>query len=207
MRITELVERSGVPAETIKYYVRDGLLPAGERRSAKHTEYSEGHLNRLRLVRAMLEVGNLSTASILEILAALDAPELDIVYAFEIAQRSLARAAVTATSEPSVRAMGRVDALVERAGWSDCSNNVGRGIVARVLDAAEASGLDLDDDYLDEYAAAATVIAAADVAALRELPDRSTRAHVMIVGTVLGDPLSAGLRRIAQEHLSNQPNA
>jgi len=31
MRIGELSRRSGVPVPSIKYYVREGLLPAGER--------------------------------------------------------------------------------------------------------------------------------------------------------------------------------
>jgi hypothetical protein len=152
----------------------------------------------------MLEVGKLSTASVREVLAALDTPELDIVYAFEIAQRSLTRSVVSATGEPSADALARTDALSERAGWGDCSDNVGRGIVARVIDAAEAAGLHLDDDYLDAYAAGANTVAAADITALKGLPDRSSTAEVMVVGTVLGDPLSAGLRRIAQAHLSTR---
>ncbi len=31
MRITELAETTGVPPATVKYYVREGLLPAGTR--------------------------------------------------------------------------------------------------------------------------------------------------------------------------------
>ena len=30
MRISELARRSGLPVATVKYYLREGLLPAGE---------------------------------------------------------------------------------------------------------------------------------------------------------------------------------
>ncbi|MFI8354714.1 MerR family transcriptional regulator [Streptomyces cyaneofuscatus] len=54
MRLAELSERSGVPTATVKYYLREGLLPAGRRVSATQAEYDEGHLRRLRLVRAQV---------------------------------------------------------------------------------------------------------------------------------------------------------
>nr|MDT0525976.1 MerR family DNA-binding transcriptional regulator [Streptomyces sp. DSM 41633] len=38
MRLAELSERSGVPTATIKYYLREGLLPAGRRISATQAE-------------------------------------------------------------------------------------------------------------------------------------------------------------------------
>ncbi len=201
MTISELAELSGIPAATIKYYVRDGLLPAGERVSAKKTEYSDAHLHRLRLVRAMLEVGKLSVSSVLEVLSALDDPARDIVYTFEVAQRSLARGAV-AGAEPSPESLARIDAVAERVGWVDCGGNIGRGMAARAIDAAEAAGVHFDDDFLNAYGDAADRVAEADLAALRDLRDRTRVAEVMVVGTVLGDPLAAGFRRMAQQHRS-----
>lgn len=73
--------------------------------------------------------------------------------------------------------------------------NISIASIREILAALDAPGLDLDDEYLDDYAAAATTIASADISALRELPDRSTTVHVMIVGTVLGDPLTAGAEK------------
>ena len=56
MRISELSSRSGVPVATIKYYLREGLLPAGERTSATQARYGDAHVERLRLVRALVDV-------------------------------------------------------------------------------------------------------------------------------------------------------
>ena len=49
MRIAELSRQSGVPVPTIKYYLREGLLPAGELTSPNQASYGETHLRRLRL--------------------------------------------------------------------------------------------------------------------------------------------------------------
>ncbi|RIJ10311.1 hypothetical protein DZF93_15775, partial [Clavibacter michiganensis subsp. insidiosus] len=43
----------------------------------------------------------------------------------------------------------------------------------------------------------------ADLAAVRARPDRTAMAELMVVGTVLGDQLAAGLRRIAQATVSS----
>jgi hypothetical protein len=45
---------------TIKYYVREGLLPPGQLASPNQTQYDNSHLRRLRLIRALTEVGGLS---------------------------------------------------------------------------------------------------------------------------------------------------
>ncbi|MGN6426182.1 MAG: MerR family transcriptional regulator, partial [Leifsonia sp.] len=87
MLISELAERSGTPAATIKYYVREGLLPAGERVGGNRTLYEEEHERRLRLIRAMLEVGKLSIAAVRGVLAALDEPGAPVAHAFDAAQQ------------------------------------------------------------------------------------------------------------------------
>ena len=63
MKISELSSRSGVPVATVKFYLREGLLAAGEKSSQTQASYDDIHLARLRLIRAFLEVGGLSVAS------------------------------------------------------------------------------------------------------------------------------------------------
>ncbi|MDQ8043041.1 MAG: MerR family transcriptional regulator [Solirubrobacteraceae bacterium] len=72
-RIGELSRRSGIAVGTIKYYLREGLLPAGTPTSKTQALYDVGHLRRLRLIRALAEVGGLSIAKIKGITSALDA--------------------------------------------------------------------------------------------------------------------------------------
>ncbi|WP_345763600.1 MerR family transcriptional regulator [Diaminobutyricibacter sp. McL0608] len=204
MVITELAELSGTPAATIKYYVREGLLPAGERVGGNRTEYDESHAHRLRLIRAMLEVGKLSIGAISSVLTALDDPDAPIAHTFDIAQRALSRDTVSGISEGSDAALARIDGVIDRAGWGDCGDNPGREIAARVVDAFDRAGYPLPDSYLDAYASAAQQVAEADLGAVGELADPTDMAELMVVGTVLGDTLAAGLRRIAQAYVTTE---
>ncbi len=72
MRINELAEQSGVPAATIKYYVREGLLPGGERTGYNQVSYGTSHLHRLRLLRALTGLGGLPVATTRAVIAAVD---------------------------------------------------------------------------------------------------------------------------------------
>ncbi|MEV5413681.1 MerR family transcriptional regulator [Thermopolyspora sp. NPDC052614] len=78
MRISELSAASGVPIPTIKYYLREGLLPQGETTAATRAQYGERHLHRLRLIRALLEVGRLPLASIRQVIAAVEDESLPV---------------------------------------------------------------------------------------------------------------------------------
>src|SRR3954469_13987781 len=72
MRMAELSAESGVPVATIKYYLREGLVPAGELTSPNQAQYQAKHLQRLKLVRALLDVGGLSIVDVREVVRAID---------------------------------------------------------------------------------------------------------------------------------------
>ncbi len=76
MRAKELSERSGTPLSSIKFWIREGLLPAGSPGDVSNqAEYDDAHLARIRLIRALREVGRLPTQTIHDVLGALDHPE------------------------------------------------------------------------------------------------------------------------------------
>jgi DNA-binding transcriptional MerR regulator len=89
MRMAELSAESGVPVATIKYYLREGLLPPGERTSPNQARYDRQHVRRLKLVRALLDVGGLSIAGVREVLAGID-EQADIHQVLGTTQRGLA---------------------------------------------------------------------------------------------------------------------
>ncbi len=188
---------------TIKYYVREGLLMHGERIGENRTKYSEEHVRRLRLIRAMLEVGKLSIESVSGVIAALEAPDAPLIQTLDIAQSSLARSAVTETTEPSEEALSRVDALRARTrGWEPIAGNIGQRITAEAIDAFAAAGHPVSDAYLDAYALAAHHAASADLDIVQQESTRSEMAEIMVIGSVFGDSLALGLRRIAQAAIS-----
>lgn len=200
MKISEAAREAGVTTATWKYYIREGLVPEGERLGANRTEYGEAHVRRVRLVRALLDTGRLSISSAREVLDALDS-HVDIRPAFEAAQHALDEGRPPGTAESTAR----VEKLVTAQGWLTTGRNPGVDAAARALDGFAATGQQPSDAYLAAYADAARRLAQADLAAIAELAARDgsdSVVELMVVGTVMGDGLIAGLRRIAQEHES-----
>ena len=72
MRLAELSRRSGVARSTIKFYLREGLLPAGDPTARNQASYGERHLERLALIRALREVAGLPLEVITRVTGELD---------------------------------------------------------------------------------------------------------------------------------------
>lgn len=51
MKIGELAHATDTPAQTIRYYEREGLLPAPPRTDANYRRYGPAQVQRLRLIR------------------------------------------------------------------------------------------------------------------------------------------------------------
>jgi len=200
MRMAELSERSGVAVPTIKFYLREQLLAAGERTSPNQSTYSESHVDRLRLVRALLDVGGLTVTAARGVLAAIDNTGMPLDWAFGVAQQALP---AVASGEDDAAEAQAIDALLVERGWRIDPNNPGRATAARVLSRYESLGLGHLRETAGEYLRAAEIVAAADLAAVAASPDRATQVETVVVGTVLGDAFFAGLRRIAQEQRSH----
>ncbi|NYE20068.1 hypothetical protein BJ991_002096 [Microbacterium immunditiarum] len=170
-------------------------MPEGERLGANRTDYDEAHVQRARLVRALLTTGGLTISAARDVLGVLDSHH-DLVYAFAAVQHAL-----DAGRPPgSAASRDRVDEVVLAKGWHTSGGNPGLDTAARALDAFDAISAHVGDDYLAAYADAAERIAQADLALLAGLDRPDHVVEAMVVGTVMGDSLIAGLRRLAQEH-------
>ncbi|MDQ0575069.1 MerR family transcriptional regulator [Agromyces albus] len=199
MKISEVSRRTGVTATTMKYYLREGLVHSGERVGSNQTAYDETHVRRVKLVRALIETGGLSIADTKHVLATLDSDDTSLAHTFEAAQHALGvGGASSSTAQPEAR--HRVAALATGHGWRTTAENPGFDVAARALDAFSTIGFAPSDEFLDAYASAATTIARADLMALTTRDRPELVAELMVVGTVLGDALIAGLRRLAQEN-------
>ncbi|WP_210509118.1 MerR family transcriptional regulator [Naasia sp. SYSU D00057] len=202
MRISELSRRSRVPVPSIKYYVREGLLPAGTALGPTSSEYGEQHVKRLHLIRALIDIGGLSIATAKDVLGAVDSPDLSLAHVFERAQLAVSRTAVY-SAEGSDESRRRLDELVEAQGWHVGPGNPGRVAASNILDAFDALGLDGLRSLLTPYAQAAAAIAEVDLRAVAAQPDIEAMTETVVAGTVLGDALLAALRRMAQEHMTS----
>ncbi|MFJ4877610.1 MerR family transcriptional regulator [Streptomyces sp. NPDC088745] len=198
MRIGELSRRTGVPVPTIKFYVREGLLPAGELTSPNQATYGDGHERRLRLIRSMLGVGGLSLARIAEILAVVDDTSQPVFELMGEVAGTVAAPRPAGSGEPSARARAEVAALGERRGWHVPAGHPDGEALARTLTEAERLGHEEFAVTLDAYAQAAERVAEADLSYVRGLGARDDVLEGVVIGMMLGDAVFGSLRRIAQ---------
>lgn len=197
MRMSELSRITETPVPSVKYYLREGLLPPGRRTSPNQAQYDDEHVRRIRLIRALLGPGGLDVATAREVIAAIDS-DLPLPHVFGVAQR----AASVRVDDQAVdaAALERVDTLLD--GFAIHPENPGRMAAAAVLEAFDAVGQRNADDWSRRYVEAALIVAEADLDTVERRVTRDEKAETVVVGTALGDALFAALRRAAQEHVS-----
>ncbi|MCS0604318.1 MerR family transcriptional regulator [Streptomyces sp. LP11] len=204
MRLAELSERSGVSAATIKYYLREGLLPPGRRITATQAEYDEEHLRRLRLVRALIQVGRVPVSSAKEVLTALRDEELGWSERLGTAVWSLPHGPAPDDADPVTASARRTaDELLEHLGWS---HRGGDGVapvappyemLVTAITTLARLGYPCSAADLEPYARGMERLAVDDLDLVeRYAPEEQVEAAVAL--TVLYEPVLLGLRRLAQ---------
>jgi DNA-binding transcriptional MerR regulator len=203
MRIAELSRRSGVTIPTIKYYLREKLLPPGVPTGRNQARYDERHLQRLRLVRAVREVGGLSVAETREVLAGLDEPEPSSHELRGRAHHAVIRPSRHDPADPEwARARSDAEAWVRELGWRIEPDTPALDRLADVFLALRQLGYPALFDHRHRYAEAALALAESDVAAAAGHSDPAAAMTAVVIGTVLGEALLAAVRLLAHEHVS-----
>ncbi len=218
MRMAELSRTSGVPVPTIKYYLREGLLPAGQLTPPNQARYDQSHVRRLTLIRALTDVGGMSIATARTVLSVIDDPDRTVRQKLGATIGSLGdiQAAegsdgtdgtdridrIDRIDEEHTQAARTVDDLLDRRGWRIDDASPARAAAAEVLARFDRLGHHRVIAALDGYAEAAELAAGTDLDLLAGIEDEDELVETALVGTVLGDALLAALRRLAQEHVS-----
>ncbi|MFF3439077.1 MerR family transcriptional regulator [Streptosporangium sp. NPDC002721] len=204
MRISELSAASGVPIPTIKYYLREGMLPAGEQTSATRARYGEEHVRRLRLIRALLEVGRLPIAAIGKVLAAIDDPDLNLHHVLGVAQYAIAPAVEQhASDEEWARARADADAMIDDLGWEVDPGAPARDELAQAVLTLGRLGMPADGQALRPYAdAAMRLVTEHEIGTIPLDGSREAAVEAMVLGTVLHSRVLDIMRRLAHESVS-----
>ena len=204
MRISELSEATGVPIPTIKFYLRERLLPPGRPLAANQADYDAQHVRRLRLIRALVDVGDLPLGTVRQVLDAVDDPGLPMHDALSVAHRRLGPE-LAGTDDPAVvEARRDVDAFLEQLGWEVAADSPGRDELALAL--ATLRRLEWPNagvELFEHYARIADRLATREVR--RTTPSGASRTEAMervVIGTVVFDAVFSALRRLAHERQS-----
>ncbi|MDQ3899185.1 MAG: MerR family transcriptional regulator [Actinomycetota bacterium] len=186
---------TGVPVATVKYYLREGLVPPGRATGATQAQYDEHHVARLRLARALVQVGGLSVAAARDVLASLDAGDESLHRVLGAAHSALPPQ-LAGDDAPT-----RAREFVTARGWRVHPEAPALRQLEHALQALADVGAPASDDRLAQYADLAYRVAEIDVASV---PMTSTEeaATTVVVGTVLWEPVLLALRRLAQEAVS-----
>jgi DNA-binding transcriptional MerR regulator len=212
LTISELAERSRTSIASIKFYMREGILPSGDL-SAKHRAfYGEAHVRRLRVIHALRNVGGLSLLTIGGICRLIDAdhgtPVIDVV------SRTMDALGLRG---PRKAASGRKEHATARSevlGFLDARGIRVRRHATAVEDLAAALitlrnviGPEVGAHDFAPYLDAMCALAERDYQANKDLfanPQTVAEAATLavVLGIVLWEPVLLLMRRIALEHVA-----
>jgi DNA-binding transcriptional MerR regulator len=204
MRISDLSRQCGVPVATIKFYLREQLLPPGTRMGRNQASYGEAHSRRLLAIRALTSVGQLDLTSVRSLVRAIEAvgddgSSLSRLY-LAIDEVLFPETQPLGDAVDDHRARTDVDRLVEAHGWSVSRDAPGRVRFAAVLVALRLLGCDEGIEFFDPYAEAAERVAHYELNAFSN-PGNPPSPGVTVIRTILLNAAQSAIRRMAQEHV------
>lgn len=199
MRISDLSRQTGVPVATIKFYLREGLLPKGTPTRRNQAEYGQEHLHRLGLIRALTTIGQLDLAAVRELLGAINDDRLTLRGLYEVADRALF------PEQPALPEVGTtrstrsdVTDFLQKLGWQVDPAAAAR--FTHVVATLRNLGCECEIDFFGPYAAAAEQLAVQELSLLPAGGAGADRAAAVVRTILLGSAIAI-IRRMAQDHL------
>jgi DNA-binding transcriptional MerR regulator len=199
MLVSELAERADVPLATVKYYLREGLLPAGQTTGPRRAEYGQEHLRRLRVLRLLREIGGVPVTSLRQVADALDDDSLPV-------HDVMTLVADVITAGPSIDAdtssLAVVDDVLAVVGWDGVRpESMDRLRLAALVSLLNGPGpLGADVEVLSFYAGLADHLARAEVALVDHATERQELLEQMVTGSVVYGRIFELLRQLGHEH-------
>jgi DNA-binding transcriptional MerR regulator len=206
MKIAELSRRTGAPMATLKYYLREGLLPPGESTAVNQAEYGDAHVRRVKLIRALVELGRLSIADVRSVLEAVDDDSVPLHAAFGTAQDAMVPKRAR-DGERYEAALAEVDRFVRRHRLAVRPDAAVRCLLADALvwlgefGWGSPSGA-AESAMFDAMLPRILADAAAEIAFVPADAERGEQVEFSVVGTVAFEVAGDALRRMALEHAS-----
>lgn len=208
MKLRELSTRSGIASTTIKWYLREGLMPRGSATASNQAEYSEKHLSRVRFVRSMMELGGLSSVDAKRLVSAIDDTRIPLGGLVALAAQALPLSPGVAITE-EMRELSA--AFMGKLGWVWNGDHVAEDTLGAVLalsaeQSRDAAGAfpEFDERASREakwlhYAAAVGELVEEEIDGFESLgSDRESAVQRVIIGNRLSELALLALHRLAQ---------
>ncbi|MCU1398664.1 MAG: MerR family transcriptional regulator [Acidimicrobiales bacterium] len=202
MKVSELSAQSGVSVATIKFYLREGLLHAGLQTAANQADYDGGHVRRLRLIRALIDIGELPIAAVRAALTAVDDESTSLHDAFGAVMHGLDTVPPDDPAPDIAAARREVDAWLQRRRWKIEPDAPAPHALASAVAILRQFDFPVALAHFDEAAASAERSAEFEVGYARGMADRAAAVETMLIGTVVFERALAEIRRLALEAVS-----
>jgi DNA-binding transcriptional MerR regulator len=200
MLVSELAERADVPLATVKYYLREGLLPPGETTGPRRAEYDDQHLRRLRVLRLLREAGGVPVTILRQVVEALDDEQRTVHDTMTLVADVISAGPEPAAQDPA--SLDIVDAVISAVGWGDVrAASLDRQRLASLVTTLNGPGpLAAGVEVLTFYAGIADQLARAEIALVDRTAGRAEQLEQMVTGSVVYGQVFQILRQLGHEH-------
>lgn len=205
--MAELSRRSGVSVASIKFYAREGLLPPGAQTATNQAVYEDHHLRRLRLIRALIDVGGLPVATVRNTLATIDDESTSLHDAFGAVMHGIDEIPVDPPAPDVAAAHDEVEAWLTRRKWTIQASAPAPHRLAELVATLRRFDFPVEMSDLDGGADTAEATAEFEVQYARSMADRTAAVETMLIGTVVYERVHAEVRRLALEAVSARLDA
>jgi DNA-binding transcriptional MerR regulator len=193
VKLGELARESGATTATLKFWMREGVLPSGELRNQTTAVYGQRHLDRIALIQTLRTEFDAPIAGIRELTALIDRPDavpLDIMEACQVIATGLA------VGEAHDEYAGIIGELHDRVGWIRF-DSLAAGALAHALAASARVGYPYRIEVLEEYARMLGPIAETDLGLIQPEGTLDVMARNLLVAAAAQNRVLVAMNQLA----------
>ncbi|MFC4138675.1 MULTISPECIES: MerR family transcriptional regulator [unclassified Microbacterium] len=193
MKLSEFARTTGATTATLKFWMREGVLPAGELRNQTTAVYGQRHLDRVALIQTLRAEFDMPIAGIRDLTALIDRTDvvpLDVMEACQVIATGLA---VGEAHDEYAELIGE---LHDRVGWIRF-DSLAAGVLANALAASARVGYPYRLEVLEQYARMLDPIAEADLGAIHPEGTLDVMARNLLVAAAAQNRVLVAMNQLA----------
>lgn len=195
MKLSELSDKTDTPIPTIKFWMREGILPTGVKLNPTTSRYTSDHIERIELINVLRSKLDLPITTIATLTNLIDDPEVPVLRVMQKCQIICLGLTIDPYAEPLKQA-DRVARVREALGWPDVPSWAAHEL-GDVLESAERLGHRISDESLVAHARAFDVIASQNLSATITGTTRNRIAIQAVQGVTVAKRLERALSALA----------
>lgn len=194
MKLGELARESGTSTASIKYWIREGVLPPGELRNQTTAVYDRRHVERIALITTLRAEYDAPMDRIRGLTRLIDDPQASLLDVMEACQVLATGMAVAAQRDEAQAAL--IGELHDRMGWLRFDSVASSALTRALADSARV-GYPYDLDDLLHYARALEPIASADIGSIQPEGTRDAVARNVLVASAAQHRVLVAMNQLA----------